>query len=74
MFVTHAKKWGNSVGLVIPKRVVIEHRIKQREEIVVEIKKKRIPVLRELFGAVHFSKAAHTVVNDARKELESKFL
>ena len=72
MFTTHTKRWGNSIGIVIPKQVAEQHNIKLHENIVLEIKEKRSTVLHELFGAIQFSKPVNKLVKEARKELESK--
>lgn len=42
------RKWGSSIGVVIPKEVVDEAGIKPNEKIVIEIKKR--PLAKEFFG------------------------
>ena len=42
------KKWGSSIGVVIPKEVVEETGIKPNEKIVIEIKKRHLA--KEFFG------------------------
>ena len=42
------RKWGSSIGVVIPKEVVEEESIKPNEKIVIEIKK-RVKV-KDVFG------------------------
>lgn len=45
---TIAKKWGSSIGVILPKSVVETHRIRENDEVLIEVKK---PVLaKELFG------------------------
>lgn len=45
---TKAKKWGSSIGIILPKSVVEVKRIKENDEIIVEVKK---PVIgKDLFG------------------------
>ncbi len=67
-----AKRWGSSIGIVLPKRVVYQHNIKPHEDIVIEIKGKSGNVLQELFGSMKFSKPTHKLLKEAREELESK--
>ena len=43
-----AKKWGSSIAVIIPKEIVNKKKIKEHEEITIEIKRK--PLAGELFG------------------------
>ena len=43
-----AKRWGSSLGLIIPKEVVERENIIENEKIIVEIKKKHLA--KEFFG------------------------
>lgn len=43
-----ARRWGSSLGIILPKGVVETHRIREDDEIVVEIKKQTLA--KELFG------------------------
>lgn len=42
------KAWGNSLGIVIPKEIVIKEELHEEEEVDIVIKKRKN--LRELFG------------------------
>ena len=66
------KKWGNSIGIVIPMEIAEKLNIKPEEGIIIEIEKKN-NVLKELFGAMKSKKATEDILKDARKELESKW-
>jgi len=44
-----AKKWGSSLGVVLPKEIVEAKRIKENKEIIIEVKDVR-PKAGELFG------------------------
>ena len=46
-----AKKWGSSIGIIIPKKVAKELRIRENQEVFFDIKPKDNP-LRELFGSL----------------------
>lgn len=67
------KKWGNSIGIVIPSKTVKKLNIKPEEEIVIEIEKK-YNVLKELFGAVKFRKSKEEILRETRKDMVSKWL
>ena len=45
---TKAKKWGSSIGIILPKSVVETRRIKENDEIIIEVRKPFIT--KELFG------------------------
>jgi len=61
------------MGIVLPSEFVKEKGLKPNEEIVMEYKGKSGTVLKELFGAIKFSKPTKQLLKEARKELESKF-
>ena len=45
---TVARRWGSSIGIIIPKSVVDENRIRENEEVIIEVRK---PIFaRDLFG------------------------
>lgn len=73
MIKCRARQWGNSIGIILPKRVVEENNIKPYEEIVIEVKGKAGNVLRELYGSIKFSKPTRQLLKEARKDLESKY-
>lgn len=43
-----AKKWGNSLGIIIPQEIVKEENLMENEKIMIEIKKKHLA--KEFFG------------------------
>ena len=66
------KKWGNSIGIVIPSEMVKRLNIKPEEKLTIEIEKKS-NVLKELFGAIKFKKSTEEILKESRKDLESKW-
>lgn len=70
---TKTKRWGNSIGIVIPQETVEALGIKQDEFIIVDVQKKE-NVLRELFGNLKFKKTATELLKKVRKDLEGKWL
>jgi len=67
------KKWGNSIGIVIPMDAVERFNIKPEEDIIIEIEKKN-NVLKEMFGKAKFKKSAKKMIEDFRKENKSKWM
>ncbi|MEK6793013.1 MAG: AbrB/MazE/SpoVT family DNA-binding domain-containing protein [Nanoarchaeota archaeon] len=67
------KKWGNSIGIVIPSETINRLNIKPEERIVIQIEKKT-NVLKEMFGIMKSKKSTKQMVREAREELESKWM
>ena len=67
------KKWGNSIGIIIPSEAVEKLSIKPEEKIVIEINKKE-NVLAEMFGTMKSKKTARQMLDEARREMESKWM
>ena len=67
------KRWGNSIGIVIPQEAVEDLGIRVEEEIVIEIEKKN-NILKELFGRARTKKSAKKMIEDFRKDFGSKWL
>ena len=67
------KRWGNSMGVVIPAEAIDRLRIKPEEEIIIEIEKKG-SVLKEMFGKAKSKKSAKKMIEDFRNGFESKWL
>ena len=70
--ITKTKRWGNSIGIVIPKEDAERMNIKIGESIMIEIKKKE-NVLRELQGSMKFGDSKK-ILKEIRKEMESKWM
>ncbi len=70
---TKTKKWGNSIGIVIPKETIESMRIKLGESIVIDIQKKE-SVLRELFGSLKFKTPTKKLLGEVRRDLEGKWM
>ncbi len=69
---TKVKKWGNSIGIVIPKEDAERMNIKIGERIIIEVKKKE-NVLRELKGTMNFGDSKK-FLKEVRKEMKSKWM
>ena len=47
-FKTIARKWGSSIGIILPKSVIDENKIRENDEVFIELKKENI--MSDLFG------------------------
>jgi len=72
MIVAKTKKWGNSIGIIIPKEELNKRNIKEDQEIVITIEKKENP-LKELFGFGKGKKLTQGSIKESRKLMESKY-
>jgi len=68
-----AKKWGNSIGFIIPSEAIEKLHIKPDENLEIEISKSS-NVLKEMFGTMKSKKSAKQMIEEVRKELESKWM
>ncbi len=66
------KKWGNSLGLVLPADVVKAEHLKPGEEVRITVERKH-NVLKEMFGAVKFKRPIEKILREVDKEMESKW-
>jgi hypothetical protein len=66
-----ARKWGNSLGLVIPKDIVEKENIQENEDLHVLILKKKKNPLRETFGSMknEWKMSGQEIKDILRKEL-----
>ena len=64
------RTWGSSLGLIVPKKMVIKERLKPGEEIDIEIKKKNS--IKEVFGALKDWKINPQKVKDELRKEWSK--
>lgn len=72
MIISKTRKWGSSLGVVIPKNVVKELKLRENQEIIVDIKPKDNP-LKELFGSVKLSRPTEQILKEIRGK-ESKYI
>jgi len=70
MIICKTKKWGSSLGLIIPKKEVEKLDLKEDQDIVIDIVKKDNP-LKELFGFSKSDKITKDDVTSVQELLES---
>lgn len=62
------KKWGNSIGVIIPKEVIREQSIKPDQEIILMIDKKPITKGRDIWGTLKFKESTEELMRGIDKE------
>ncbi len=62
------KKWGSSIGVVLPKQALEKEAFKEGETVRVLVFKKRNP-LKETFGTVKFSKSTEQMMREIDREM-----
>ncbi len=60
-----AKRWGSSLGIVIPKDVVDDEHISENEKITVVIKKRHLA--KEFFGILPWKRSAQQIKDEMRE-------
>ena len=65
---TKVRKWGRSVGIVIPVDIVEKEKIKVNDSVEVLIRKKS-DALKETFGTLRFSKSTQKMLDETDEEL-----
>ncbi len=61
------RRWGNSLGITIPKEIIDKEKIKEGEEVIVNVRKKKTN-LSELFGMLKDTKIdAQKMKDESRK-------
>ncbi|MEK6948904.1 MAG: AbrB/MazE/SpoVT family DNA-binding domain-containing protein [Nanoarchaeota archaeon] len=71
MIAAKTRKWGNSLGIIIPKEEVENLNLRENQTVIVEITKKENP-LKELFGFGKGNKITKEDFLSVRKLLEPK--
>jgi len=61
-----AKRWGSSIGIVIPRKVIEDQHISENEKILVDVRKKRLG--KEFFGILQdWKRPTEDIVKEMRK-------
>ncbi len=67
------KKWGNSLGIIIPSKEAESLKLKENQTIMVDIHLTTKNPLKEMFGALKFKTPTEKILKGIRKE-ESKWI
>ena len=63
------KKWGNSLGVVIPKQVVEEAKLSTKKKVRIFIAEQPKLDWKKVFGTIHGGKATQDLLDEIDKEL-----
>ena len=63
------RRWGNSFGVIIPRRVIELEKVKEGDEINVLLNKENSNVLKEMFGSFKFKKSTEQIMKEIDEEL-----
>ncbi len=67
---TRTKKWGSSLGIIIPKKIVREERIHEGQEIRIDILTKKKTSGEDIFGKLKFKKPIQVLLDETDKDFE----
>lgn len=73
--ISKTRKWGSSIGIIIPKKVAKELKIRENQEVFFDVKPKDNPLI-ELFGSLKplkFKKPTSELLKELRSN-ESKYI
>ena len=65
------RKWGNSLGIVVPQKVIEKENAKEGDEVIVLLSKEKDNVLKEMFGTFKFKKPVEKLMKEVDKELHN---
>ena len=69
--VVKPRQWGNSLGITIPKKIVEEEGITLKDELIVDIRKKRdLRNIRALFGKFKFKRSTQDIKDEMKEGWE----
>ena len=67
------KKWGNSIGIIIPKEVIRQQNIKPDQEVTLIISKKPITRGKDIWGTFKFKESTEKLMRQIDKEFNVGF-
>ena len=70
---TKLKKWGNSIGVVIPKEKIKREKLKEDQKVRVMISPVKSVKVKDIYGKLKWKKSTRKIVKDLDKELDIEF-
>ena len=67
---TKTKKWGSSLGVIIPKEIVKKERLQEDQEIRIDIISKKKTTGADIFGKLKFKKPIQVLLDETDKDFE----
>ena len=71
---TKLKKWGNSIGFIIPKEDINREDLHEDEVVREVIANKKMVKVKDIFGKISLKKSTAQIMKESDKELDSKFI
>lgn len=68
-----ARKWGNSIGVIIPKEIIRQQNIKPDQEVTLTISQKPITKGKDIWGTMKFKKSTEELMREVDKEFDFGF-
>ena len=65
---TRLRRWGNSLGVIVPQKVIESEKVKEGDEITLLVSNKK-PNLRKLYGKHKFKKPVEQIMKEMDKDL-----
>ena len=63
------RKWGNSLGIVVPQKIIENEKAKEGDEVIILLCKEKNNVLKETFNTFKFKKPVDELMKEVDKEL-----
>ena len=70
---TKLKKWGNSIGVVIPKEKIKKENLKEDQKVRVMISPVKSVKVKDIYGKLKWKKSTRKIMKDVDKELDVEF-
>ena len=67
------KKWGNSIGVIIPKEIIRQQNIGPDQEVTILISSKPITTGRDIWGTFKFKKSTEQLMREVDKDFNVGF-
>lgn len=68
---TKTKKWGSSLGIIIPKEIVEKESLKQNQEIIIlAVETGTKTKVKDIFGKLKFKRPTQEILNEVDKDFE----
>ena len=65
------KKWGSSLGIIIPKEIIKRENLKQNQSIrILAVETKSKTKVKDIFGKLKFKKSTQKILDEVDRDLE----
>lgn len=68
--VTKTKRWGSSLGIIIPKNIVREEKLQEGQEVKIDILSRKKTIGADIFGKLKFKKPIQILLDETDKDFE----